>query len=371
MQPSNNKDEIQKFNGLLNSMEPDNVYFVTGKNGTGKSRFFAYATKETAHHHPHLLGTRNAERLLCLSGTMHDKYPPNIYKSTTSDEGVVYLGNKVNNNMVSDIAPFRRLCHYMLSNISGGKNSNATQALLRLNFEDRVVFKFRYGKSRKAEVFDAIPPKLELRLSNSPRDSVTIDLYREHLLAGNILLADMEFCRNGENYGLSDLSSGEKQYALALLGFIYCGSPGCAVYYDEPENSLHPSWQLSIVKDLAEIAENLHPRSTIIVATHSPLIASSVRNGRAFVCDLPAGQAWQRSGLHGRGSDTVLREQFHLYSARSPEVGAAINRCLHHIALNETSSSKFQEAQSQLRAYDLDLASDDPAYEVVATILRF
>lgn len=371
MQPSNNKDEIQKFNGLLNSMGPDHVYFVTGKNGAGKSRFFAYATKEMAHHHPHLFGARHADRLLCLSGTMHDKYPPNIYKSTISDEGVVYLGNKVNNNMISDIAPFRRLCHYMLSSILEERDSYATQALQRLNFEDRVVFKFRYGKSRKTEVFGALPPKLELKLSNSDRDSVTIDLYRKHLLAGDFLLADMEFFRNGKNYGLTDLSSGEKQYALALLGFVYCGSPGCIVYYDEPENSLHPSWQLSIVKDLAEISEILHPRSTIIVATHSPLIASSVRNGRAFVCDLPAGQAWQRSGLHGRGSDTVLREQFHLYSARSPEVGAVINRCLHHIALNETGSPQFQEVQNQLREYDLDLASDDPAYEVVATILRF
>lgn len=370
MEASKDVNEKASFDELLLSMIPGNVYFVTGKNGSGKSRFFAYSTNKMRQEQ--LRDGYESNRLLCLSGTMHDKYPPIVYKSKTSDENVVYLGNKVNNNMVSDTAPFRTLCHYMIRSIALNRHGDiANKYLQRLNFEQTIRFKFRYGKSRKAEVFSSVSSQLDCDLLHSQNDTTLVNRYIEHLQAGDILLADMIFFRGDEPYGLGELSSGEKQYALALLGLIYCGSPNCTIYYDEPENSLHPSWQLSIVKDLSIIAKELHAMSTLVVATHSPLIASSVRNSGAFVCDFPAGQAWQRSELHGRASDTVLREQFHLYSARSPEVSVVVNRCLDLIARNETGSPEFSDVQGELRAYNLELSHDDPIHDVIATILRF
>ncbi len=369
MKSATNKEDAFKFDALFTSMQPGNVYFVTGKNGSGKSRFFRYATNKLRD--AQLKENFDGERLLCLSGTMHDKYPARIYKLKKYDDLVVYLGNKVNNNMISDTGPFRTLCHYMLrSNASFKHGEQAAQALQKLNLEERVILKFRHGKNRKIELNENINLQLDLYF-NDPRHPDLIHSYIEHLDAGNIRLADMFFFRRDVPHGLSDLSSGEKQYALALLGLLYCGAPKCTVFYDEPENSLHPSWQLNIIKDLAAIAEVLYPLSTIVVATHSPLIASSVRNSRAFVCDLPAGQSWQRSDLYGRASDTVLREQFNLYSARSPEVSTAINICLDLIAQNKTQSEDFQSAQNDLRSFNLELPLDDPLYEVVNTILRF
>ena len=368
-------NDESKFEALLDSVHRGNVYFVTGKNGSGKSRFFSYATKE--HFKNQVYKTAGINRIICMSGTMHDKYPPDIYKKSLSNESVIYLGNKVNNNMVSDTAPFRTLCKYILSNIAnkvqlyGFSGDLISNALLRLNFGGSVVFKFRYGKNRKAEVFSSVSPELLVNLVDNVNDIGLIDKYIQHLEAGDILLSDVSFFRNDVPYGLAELSSGEKQYALALLGFIYCGSPGCILYYDEPENSLHPSWQLSVVNDLANIADKLFPSSILIVATHSPLIASSVRNERTYICDFPAGQSWQRSNLHGQASDTVLREQFHLYSARSPEVYIIINKCLDYIAKNETNSPEFNIYQNELRGYNLELQSDDPLSEVVTTILRF
>ncbi|MDQ2103435.1 AAA family ATPase [Azospirillum isscasi] len=362
--------ERSKFIALLDSISAGNVYFVTGKNGSGKSRFFAYATQTMCE--AQLTAAPQTSRLLCLSGTMHDKYPRIIYKYSPEIGGVVYLGNKVNNNMVSDIAPFRTLCYHMVRNASAKEYLfHARSVMERLNFDQRIKLKFRYAKNRKVEAFGAVDPQVDYVLDTFKNDPRLMDRYLEHISAGNILLADMCFFRNQEEYGLDELSSGEKQYALALLGFIFCGSRNSVVFYDEPENSLHPSWQLSIVKDLAEVASDFHHGSTLIVATHSPLIASSVRNGSVYVCDLPAGQNWQRSDLYGRTSDTVLREQFHLFSARSPEVAKIINTCLTYISRNQTGGDEFHQAQDQLRSYNLDLTPDDPLYEVVTTIMRF
>lgn len=368
------KDE-DKFEALLASIHHGNVYFVTGKNGSGKSRFFSNATRE---HFNQLVNNKgDVSRIICMSGTMHDKYPPDIYKKSLSNDAVIYLGNKVNNNMVSDTAPFRTLCKYILSSVvsnsqnSGVNNELIYNALQRLNFEESMVFKFRYGKNRKAEVFSSVSSELKINLLQDVNDLPLIGKYIQHLEAGDILLSDVSFFRNNFPYGLAELSSGEKQYALALLGFIYCGCSDCILYYDEPENSLHPSWQLSVVNDLAIIAEKIFPRSILMVATHSPLIASSVRNERTFICDFPAGQSWQRSSLHGQASDVVLREQFHLYSARSPDVYIIVNKCLDLISKSEISTSEFLSYQNELRMFNLDLQSDDPLSEVVTTILGF
>ncbi|MEZ0171143.1 AAA family ATPase [Microvirga sp. TS319] len=368
MTRGNNNDEERKFDALLRSINPGNVYFVTGKNGSGKSRFFAYATKELCQ--AQIRNRFQPARLLCLSGTLYDKYPPIIYKPRVSNSDVVYLGNKVNNNMVSGTAPFRVLCLYMLRHIvSPILWASIKQALARLNFESRVTFRFRERSPGKSDAFGDLSHELTCDLLDSPQDMEMIDRYVGLLSSGRIKLADMSFFRDGTAYWLGDLSSGEKQYAIAILGFIYCGNERCTVFYDEPENSLHPAWQLSIVKDLVEIADNQLLDATLVIATHSPLIASSVRNGNVHVCDLPADQAWQRVDLYGRASDTVLREQFHLFSARSPEVAVIINKCLSFIARNDTDGVAFREVQAELRTKNLDLTPDDPAAEIVTTIL--
>ncbi|MEX2990156.1 AAA family ATPase [Serratia fonticola] len=366
-------NDEEKFNALLRSIYPGNVYFVTGKNGSGKSRFFSYATRSFFQYRI----KNNINRVVCMSGTMHDKYPPEIYRKSLSDESVIYLGNKVNNNMVSDTAPFRILCKHILNKITSfseahsKSNALVQNAFQRLNFDGGITFKFRYGKNRKNEVLTSVSSELTVNLMIPLNDLTLVRNYLHHIECGDILLSDISFSRNGLSFGLAELSSGEKQYALSLLGAIYCGCSNSIIYYDEPENSLHPSWQLSIINDLANITKELFPNSILIIATHSPLIASSVRNDRAYICDFPAGQSWQRSHLHGQASDVVLREQFHLYSARSPEIYIIINKCLDAIARNNINSSEFEQLQNELRNYNLEFTNDDPLYEVVTTILGF
>jgi energy-coupling factor transporter ATP-binding protein EcfA2 len=349
---------------------------VTGRNGSGKSRFFSLVTEERARFLAKAYDT--TERILCLSGTMHDKYAPSIYRAKSASDRVVYLGNKVNNNMVSDVAPFRTLSVFLLRKLflEDGEETAAKRAvksaLKKLNFQDRIGFKFRYSKGRKIEVADRVDPEIDLSLTDSRLENRNaIENCIAHIEQGDITLSDLKFRRGDSAYGLTDLSSGEKQYALALLGVIYCGSPNCTVYYDEPENSLHPSWQMGIVRDLVEILESLFANSTLIVATHSPLVASSVRGSKVYTCDFPAGQSWDKADLFGKASDSVLRDQFHLYSSRSPEVYKSVNRCLDLIARMMADTPEFEAARNHLESFDLKLDEDDALHDVIHTILEY
>lgn len=69
------------------------------------------------------------------------------------------------------------------------------------------------------------------------------------------------------------LSSGE-QHALALMSrLLFSEEPGTTVMIDEPELSLHVSWQHAMVDDLADIAAVTNVR--FVLATHSTAIINN------------------------------------------------------------------------------------------------
>ncbi|MFI1465635.1 AAA family ATPase [Streptomyces wuyuanensis] len=75
----------------------------------------------------------------------------------------------------------------------------------------------------------------------------------------------------GVELGLSMLSSGEQHELVLLYDLLFNVNPGALVLIDEPEISLHVSWQKRFIEDLRRISALVEFRS--IVATHSPQIA--------------------------------------------------------------------------------------------------
>ena len=71
-----------------------------------------------------------------------------------------------------------------------------------------------------------------------------------------------------KRYPISVLSSGEKQLLLILLRVFLSKGTCPLVLIDEPENSLHISWQ----SELINILTKLNPSAQYIITTHSPSI---------------------------------------------------------------------------------------------------
>lgn len=86
--------------------------------------------------------------------------------------------------------------------------------------------------------------------------------------------------RHSENIKTSkvsgdDLSSGQWSW-LATFAPLCCElRSNSLILVDEPENSLHPQWQQDFVPELNKIVA-LHSKCQIVIATHSPLVASGV-----------------------------------------------------------------------------------------------
>jgi ABC-type molybdenum transport system ATPase subunit/photorepair protein PhrA len=83
---------------------------------------------------------------------------------------------------------------------------------------------------------------------------------------------EIEITYAGDKLELTALSSGEKQLILILLRVVNTSDKPTILSLDEPEISLHLTWQESLIKTIKGINEQCQ----LIIVTHSPAL---VMNG--------------------------------------------------------------------------------------------
>lgn len=78
---------------------------------------------------------------------------------------------------------------------------------------------------------------------------------------------------NGDEISLEKLSSGEQHEIVLLYDLLFRTTTGSLVLVDEPELSLHITWQQKFLEDVLEIAKLTGLK--MLIATHSPDIIST------------------------------------------------------------------------------------------------
>jgi predicted ATP-binding protein involved in virulence len=69
---------------------------------------------------------------------------------------------------------------------------------------------------------------------------------------------------------LSSLSSGEQHELVMLYDLLFHVKPNTLVLLDEPELSLHITWQKAFLEDLLKVVSET--TFDVLIATHSPFI---------------------------------------------------------------------------------------------------
>ncbi|MFE0037423.1 AAA family ATPase [Streptomyces sp. NPDC059015] len=130
--------------------------------------------------------------------------------------------------------------------------------------ELRVLNLYLADVRGKLSQLDEISEKIELFLQ-----VINAKFQRKHLFVdreqGFRILSGQ-----GHQLSLESLSSGEQQEIVLTYGLLFRERPGTLVLIDEPELSLHVSWQNDFIPDLLRIAELA--KLKFLVATHSPSI---------------------------------------------------------------------------------------------------
>ena len=133
----------------------------------------------------------------------------------------------------------------------------------------KALFVYLSDLEQKLSVFDDLLEKLELFTSilNERRFTYkSININREKGFYFRTT--------TGKELQLNQLSSGEQHEVILLYELIFKTKPNILVLIDEPEISLHVTWQKEFLEDLLKIIEI--QKFQVLIATHSP----SIINGR-------------------------------------------------------------------------------------------
>ncbi|MGB5981526.1 MAG: AAA family ATPase [Nonlabens sp.] len=126
----------------------------------------------------------------------------------------------------------------------------------------------------KIKIFDTISRKIEILLDiinkRFKHKKLVIDKEDGFLFKSTILKNENE---EPETINVSQLSSGEQNELVLFYILLFKTKNDSLILIDEPEVSLHISWQNSFIEDLKEIAKlnNLD----VLIATHSPDIIAN------------------------------------------------------------------------------------------------
>lgn len=147
-----------------------------------------------------------------------------------------------------------------------GLYENTREALDYNEDDAKALFVYLNDLEKKLEVFDEVLEKLDLfsNILNERRFTFkSINISREKGFY-------FTTATNEKELELNQLSSGEQHEVVLLYELIFKTSEGILVLIDEPEISLHITWQKEFLDDLLRIIDIQNFQ--VIIATHSPSI---------------------------------------------------------------------------------------------------
>ncbi|EKN4748721.1 AAA family ATPase [Yersinia enterocolitica] len=213
---------------------------------------------------------------------------------------------------------------------------------------------------------------LNLLIDDSNANSISweqgVEIIRKLRLADEIRLI---FSKNGQRTAFSDLSSGERCVIGTVARLFEFATERCVIAIDEPEVSLHPSWQIKYIPTLMKAMRHLKS-AHVLIATHSHFLVSDVDESSSLVIasNNDAGQIqFDRfdGDVYGRTPDNILYRVFGVGAATNFYVERDLSEALHILSEPENMNlAKLKEIRNRL---DKVSADDNPAFNEILNIM--
>lgn len=183
---------------------------------------------------------------------------------------------------------------------------------------------------------------------------------------GLLRLKSVELKRvdSGVRVDLQETSSGELALATSFLALAANMDDDSLVLIDEPEVSLHPEWQsryISLIADMFSEFRGGH----FVIATHSPLIVSSVPEGAANVVSLDTSNPDEASG---ESIDELLVTTFGVTTENNLYIKQKLIEALRLAADGETKGERFGSIITLLRSAVERLDVESPMRSLVVDL---
>ena len=164
--------------------------------------------------------------------------------------------------------------------------------------------------------------------------------------------------KSGDAFDIDKLSTGEKTLLSKVLYLYFKDYSNKVILIDEPELSLHPSWQNRVLK----IYENFAKANNcqVIIATHSPHIIGSAKSESLRILKKVDEkiEAFKYSQSYGFEFDKILTDIMGVENLRTPEIAEDIKRLWELLKKEAYQSKEYQELYQKLEKLLGDLDQD-------------
>ncbi|MFP5042305.1 AAA family ATPase [Parasediminibacterium sp. JCM 36343] len=279
--------------------------------------------------------------------------------------------------------------HHLINYINKNSSYSGLNKSIFNTIEERYSDKFleicsflnmlRHQESRKYELeIDFSTTKINRIVRNNK-------LYEEDLRIYEILNIlrklnmirgfDVNLVKKGDRpFNFTATSSGEANILTTLIALIPLVEDNCCVLIDEPELSLHPSWQYRYIELLNKIFDNFKG-CHIIIASHSHFIVSDLPTDNSSVIILKKESGTITSKLlpdstFGWSAEDILLNVFEMPTTRNYYVSNLVTESLELIGKNKKKEKRFIELRDQLSVLYLKLKEQDPLKLVISSILK-
>lgn len=341
-----------------------------------------------------------------VNGSSQTRYDVPYYK---------YVGAHVNGNMISSSAIAFRLLFALKENMDDRQRQNLSSILDFIGYDHTITLNYSIVlKSKKnGSVYDHVFQHVQIdkeysKLTPAQRSNKVKELYdfyknREfakqptcnynididkNSLAENedlnyiyklkqydlVQTASVVFYKNGKQIASEEMSSGEFAMLSMVLSISTAASDShTLILIDEPELSLHPNWQMTIIDNLDRALKD--QVCHLLIATHSHMLVSDLPMNRSSVSqwekDEDGNLIANRIGenTYGWSAEEVLLKVFKTATDRNRYFGERISKLLEQMGNDTISKGAVADELNELQEISLHLSDVDPMKMVLNTII--
>lgn len=341
-----------------------------------------------------------------VNGSSQTRYDVPYYK---------YVGAHVNGNMISSSAIAFRLLFALKENMDERLRQNLSSILDFIGYDHTITLNYSIvlRSKKNGSVYDHVLQHVQKdkeysKLTSEQRNNKVRELYDfyknkefakqptcnydididQNSLAANedlnyiyklkqydlVQAASVVFYKNGKQIASEEMSSGEFAMLSMVLSISTAASDShTLILIDEPELSLHPNWQMTIIDNLDRALKD--QVCHLLIATHSHMLVSDLPMNRSSVSqwekDNDGNLIANRIGenTYGWSAEEVLLKVFKTATDRNRYFGERIAKLLELMGNDSITQEAVADELNELQEISQHLSDVDPMKMVLNTII--
>lgn len=351
---------------------------LAGVNGCGKTSVLEYIKTMLNGHY------KDIKKTITVKGNVEiTEAERNNIKGNIVFQGYPNLAQKIANIQASSnnkflvtvgVPPF--LNNNPLPALDGGKFIYFEPSTYKIEPElsnNVILLDIHNAENMEESMLKSVRDEIFKNKEISPKQTIENAVQKVNFLLSdfklNTRLVDFESERmifeslNGEKIYFDDLSNGEKQLYFRAISLYQLNINEGIILVDEPEDSMHPTWQKAIISLYQKIGTN----NQVIVATHSPHVMASVKPESLFLLHIDEKENGRKvqvlnmakEGKHSKGLEPnrILKEIMEVEMLRDFETQQAIDELTKLLNIQDFEKEETTNLIAQLTT---DLGRQDP-----------